>query len=50
MTHARRSLLGGQRGALLMQSSGVGNLHQHAVDDKNLPLPADDAGNDARRV
>src|SRR5712671_7658111 len=41
---------GGQRGVLLMQSSGVGNCVKHAVADPDFPLSVPYAGNNARRM
>ena len=42
--------LGGQRAALLMQSSGVGNCINMLSLIKQLPLSAADARHDARRM
>ena len=42
--------LGGQRAALLMQSSGVGNCINMLSLDPHLPFSDADAGDDARRV
>ena len=41
---------GGQRGVLLMQSSGVGNCINMLSLTPDLPLSVPDAGDDARRV
>ena len=42
--------LGGERGVLLMQSSGVGNCYQHAFSREGLCIPAGHGRHHARTV